>query len=111
MSETGQIAFVLAEKLLWNLNKTKVRNLTILTVLGPLGLSIGSTIGGKIGPRLGIKRTLILANILAFGATCLKLILNTGTIFAGRFLYGLFCGVQLFCQSKQLNDTVPFHYL
>jgi hypothetical protein len=62
-------------------------------MLGLVGLSVGSLLGGKIVPKLGIWRALLLANLLNIASNGIKLILTTPTIFLGRFLFGVFSGM------------------
>jgi MFS family permease len=71
------------------------------------GLAIGSLIGGIITPKLGLKRTIIISNILGLFANFLKQILSTETIISGRLLFGIACGISTFCYVKTLNDTIP----
>jgi MFS family permease len=64
-------------------------------------------IGGSIAPKIGLKKALILFNILSMIACSMKLVLNFPMIMMGRFLFGFCTGVQVFIMSKTLNDTVP----
>eukprot|EP00356_Strombidium_inclinatum_P007689 CAMPEP_0170500762 /NCGR_PEP_ID=MMETSP0208-20121228/35997_1 /TAXON_ID=197538 /ORGANISM="Strombidium inclinatum, Strain S3" /LENGTH=435 /DNA_ID=CAMNT_0010778949 /DNA_START=186 /DNA_END=1490 /DNA_ORIENTATION=- len=83
-------------------------NLTILTVCGSLGLGIGSIAGGSLAASLGgIRRTMLISNVVAIISCCLKLIEWFPALVAGRLLFGICCGAQQFCMSKALNDTVP----
>jgi hypothetical protein len=62
-------------------------------ILGLVGLSIGSLLGGKVVPRLGVWRTLLVCNFLNMGSNGIKLILATPAIFIGRILFGVFVGI------------------
>ena len=95
LAENGQVGFVLDKKLGWKVAESTalVNYNTLTTMLGLVGLSIGSLLGGKLVPKLGVWRTLLLCNFLNMGANAIKLILLTETIFIGRVFFGLFVGV------------------
>jgi len=84
--------------------------ITILQCLGTFGLGIGSAIGPKLVPKYGVREVLLVSNVFAICGCGLKLILSTGTIYAGKFLHGVFAGIQIICMNKALGDTVPNHY-
>ena len=69
LSENGQIGYILAEKLGWE--KTDI---TKCTLLGPVGIALGSVMGGVIGPKVGIFRLLIAANGIAVFSNLIKVI-------------------------------------
>ena len=83
------------KKLGWKaVESTATVNLnTLTTMLGLVGLSIGSLLGGKIVPRLGIWKSILISNFLGMASNGIKLILTTPTIFIGRILFGLFVGI------------------
>jgi len=62
-------------------------------MLGLIGLSIGSLLGGKVVPRLGNWRTILICNFLNIGSSGIKLILATPTIFIGFILFGVCIGI------------------
>jgi MFS family permease len=107
ITENGQVGYILSEKLNWDENGNAMALMTLCTVIGSLGIAIGSMIGGMIGTKYGIRRVLIITNVLNLAFCGLKLIENTHTIIIGRFLHGLGCGILNFCFGKALNDTVP----
>jgi MFS family permease len=79
-----------------------------LTVSAHFGLAVGSFIGGKIGANYGIRKVLLYSNAInIFVFSPIKLIEHSVIIMIGRFLFGVACGIQNFCLSKALNDTVP----
>mmetsp|Transcript_11875 Transcript_11875/g.20088 ORF Transcript_11875/g.20088 Transcript_11875/m.20088 type:complete len:189 (+) Transcript_11875:191-757(+) len=108
VAENGQVGFILAEKFGWE-KEGLLSNITIVTILGPMGLATGSFLGGKVIARAGgIRRLIILTNLLAIITSLLKITLDPVSIMLGRYLYGTCCGIMNFCLSKALNDTVPF---
>ena len=66
MSEVGQVGFVLDKKLAWSEgeNNQLFDNITICTVLGPLGIAIGSQLGGIMMARVGLWNLLACCNLL-----------------------------------------------
>ena len=80
-------------------------------MLGLVGLSIGSLLGGKVVPKLGIWRSLLLANLLNIASNGIKLILATPSIFLGRFLFGFFSGMQSIAFTLALNESVPGEFM
>ena len=84
---------------------------TLTTMLGLVGLSIGSLLGGKIVPKLGIWRSLLIANFFNIVSNGIKLILSTPTIFIGRLLFGVFSGMQSIAFTLALNETVPGEFM
>lgn len=84
-----------------------MNNLTIVTVLVPLGFIIGSYFGGTLLPRHGSRKLILAANVLLIIANALKLIESTAVIMISRLVIGMLNGVTLVCLSKAINDTVP----
>ena len=68
LAENGQVGFVLREKFGWSPNLE-----SIMTITAPIGVSIGSQIGGKIANRFGIRRVMIWSNILGAFSCILKI--------------------------------------
>lgn len=113
VAECGQVGLVLDKKLGWNAftdNKDEQRllnNLTIVTVLVPLGFAIGSYAGGALLPRFGPRKLIIAVNVICLLFNILKLIESTAVIMLARLALGTALGVALVCLSKAINDTVP----
>ena len=95
LAENGQVGFILDKKLGWKaVESTALINYnTLTTMLGLVGLSIGSLLGGKVVPKLGVWRSILICNFLNMGSNGIKLILLTPAIFIGRILFGVFVGM------------------
>ena len=95
LAESGQVGFILDKKLNWKaVESTALVNYnTLNTMLGLVGLSIGSLLGGKVVPRLGVWRSILICNFLNMGSNGIKLILATPAIFIGRILFGVCVGI------------------
>ena len=113
LAENSQVGFILDKKLGWKAAESKdlVNYNTLTTMLGLVGLSIGSLLGGNAVPRLGVWRTLLVCNFLNMGANGIKLILSTPAIFIGRILFGIFVGMQTMAFTIALNESVPGEFL
>ena len=86
--------------------------MTILNVIGFVGAGIGTFSGGYLAPKIGgIRRTLTLFNFLGLLSCLLKFIENFPAILLGRILFSICAGLQTFCMSKALNDTIPAEYM
>lgn len=107
MQENGQVGFVLAEKLGWQ--KTGLlTNASLLTVIAPVGIAVGSSVAGKAAEKVGgIRNLLLLANSVAILANLLKLFMTLPTILIGRLVFGISTGLMNFSFNKALNDSVP----
>ena len=98
LAESGQVGYVLNEKLGWNSKEEDVMSMyTLVIVIGILGLAIGSVVGGTIGTKLGLRTTLL--STLALGAVFngIKLVESTACILVGRFFFGFLNGITTFC--------------
>ena len=102
LAENGQVGFILREKFAWSAHIE-----SFMTITGPIGVAIGSQIGGKFANRLGIRRVMIWSNIVAIVSGTLKIQTIQISLFVGRILYGICCGIQTLCLSQALNDNVP----
>lgn len=116
LAECGQVGFVLDKKLKWgvfSINKDGkveqdvLNNVTLITVLGHLGISLGCYIGGVFLPRFGSRKVIIGCNIISIIFNLIKLIENTAALMIGRIMFGTAMGVALVSLSKAINDTVP----
>jgi hypothetical protein len=99
----------LDKKLGWKAAESKdlVNYNTLTNMLGLVGLSIGSLIGGKVVPKLGVWRTLLVCNFLNVGANGIKIILSTPAIFVGRILFGINVAINTIAFTIALNGSVP----
>ena len=96
------------EKFGWERKSKSFIDLTTLsTVLGPVGLALGSQLGTTIGTKIGYRNTLIGSNVFGIFSILLKLILTQPTVLLGRFLSGLSGGISNVCFSKAINDYIP----
>lgn len=84
-----------------------LNEVTVVTVLAVLGLSIGAYLGGILLPRFGSRKLILIANLVSLLFNILKLVLNTTTIMIARFVTGISVGIACVCLSKAINDTVP----
>ena len=84
LAESGLVGFALAEKNGWE--KTGyLSNLTILTVAGQLGIAVGSLFGEKFSDKFGgIRKAILVSNILNIGACGAKLVEWLPFLIAGR---------------------------
>ena len=111
LSESGQVGYVLSQKLGWNKQEGDIMNMyNLVIIVGVFGLAIGSVFGRNITNRFGLYNTLIGTLVLSTVFNTVKIIESTPCILIGRFCFGLINGVATFCQSKALNDTVPPEY-
>lgn len=76
-------------------------------MLGPLGVAIGSQIGGSLLPKYGSRKLVIFANAISILANIGKLWESTWPIMINRFIFGIMTGITNVCLSKTINDTVP----
>lgn len=110
VAETGQIGFIFDVQLEWGAQQEKgkiINTITLLVLLGTLGQAFGSFLSGKIAPKFGIRKTILVANFLSLLSNCLRMILTTPTVLIGRFLFGFFVAFQQFSFAKAINDTIP----
>lgn len=105
MAENCQVGYILAEKLGWNNS-----DITKCTLLGPAGIAVGSMIASKLGPKIGIKKLLLLSNGIALVANLVKVIETSATIFLGRIVFSICAGAANFCIGKAISETVPCQY-
>jgi hypothetical protein len=100
IGEAGQVGLILAEKLNWTAQGTKVINNSYLANAGTLGIALGCLAGSKIilmwGDR-NLRGLFIIINLLQIFANALKLILNFYPILIGRFIFGFLSGVLNLC--------------
>lgn len=116
LAECGQVSLVLDKKLNWGVfsrdkaedeKSAFLNNVTMITVLGHLGMSLGCYIGGMVLPKFGSRKVIIGANIIAIIFNIIKLIENTTALMIGRIMFGVTMGVSLVGLSRAINDTVP----
>ena len=62
-------------------------------MIGQLGLAIGSVIGGSVAPKFGIRKALIVFNLVSFLALGLKLFEVFWVIIIGRLVFGIATGI------------------
>ena len=101
-TENGLVGYVLKEKLGWS-----DQDYTNCTLLGPLGIAIGSLMASYLGPRIGIYKLLLAANGIAVFSNLIKVIETSLTVFIDRLLFSICTGAQNFCMSKAISETVP----
>ena len=105
MAENSQVGFVLAEKLGWSKS-----DITKCTLLGPAGIAVGSMLASKIGTKIGIKKLLMLSNLVALIANLVKVIEHSATIYLGRIIFSICAGAANFCIGKAISETVPSQF-
>lgn len=112
-AENGQVGLVLEQKLGWSSSDEQAISVnTLATVLGSLGLAVGSQIAGKLLTRLDKKAILLYSNVLQLVIVApLKLICSTPTILIGRFLFGFVNACSNLAFSQAMNDTVPSDHI
>ena len=84
-----------------------INMITVLVILGSLGQAIGSFFSGKVAPKVGIWKTILICNFLSLIFNCMRMILTTPTVMIGRFCFGFLVAFQQFCFAKAINDTIP----
>lgn len=74
LAENAQAGFVLNKQLGWQAEGSKgyINMMTIVTIIGALGIAIGSVIGGLVISRIGPWYSVIIANLLCIPANCVK---------------------------------------
>jgi MFS family permease len=97
---------VLAQKLGWEQHGL-FNNVVLTTIMGPIGIALGSLVSGFVSTKMSLKNMLLLSNFLAIFANVIKIQEFTSTILLGRFLFGLCAGLMNFCFGKALNETIP----
>jgi len=110
------VGFVLDQKLDWNTDgrdggKTPIiNNITVLLMVGLVGTTIGSNFSEKMVSKFGLWRTILISNFCSAIGKSLQLILSFPSMILGRLIFGCFVGIQNFCFSKMVNDSIPVRY-
>ena len=107
LAEHNQAAYIFTAKFEWEEKQAVMMN-TFLSSIGILGLALGSVYGGVFCAKLGLRRTLLLGQIINLCANILKVsVLNYYTFLVGKFIFGLSSGALGFALGKCLNETIP----
>ena len=74
LAENAQAGFILDKQLEWEAEGSKayINMITIVTIIGALGIAIGSLIGGIIVSKIGPWYSVLIANFLCIGANFIK---------------------------------------
>ena len=75
-----------------------------------LSAIVGTFTAGSIGPKIGRRKILIVADIVSIVGVILTLIAKFGTILAGRILIGLAIGVSSQSAPLYYTELVPVRY-
>ncbi len=85
-------------------------SLSFLTGMGIFGSLIGSLIAYKV-QDYGRVKVLVGATVLSLLGTILSLITGMGSLYIGRFFYGIGCGILSVCAPLFMEETLPSYLL
>jgi len=106
LSCNGQVGFVLAQKLGWE-QSSFFNNVVLSATLSPMGIAIGSLIGGIVADKISLRNLILVANAFGILFNFVNIQETTPTILLGRFFAGVAGGLMNFSFGKALNETVP----
>ena len=111
LGENTQASFIFEAKFQWDQDQAFAFN-SALTLIGVIGLAIGSLTGGRVCALFGLRKSLICSTLINIVANIIKVsYLSYPGLFIGRMLFGFGTGVLSFCLGKCINEPVPVHLM